>query len=323
MRPLVCNYYLTYRCNDTCEFCDMWRRDDLKGIEEAPADVIKKNLKDLKELGVVYIDFTGGEPLLREDLPEILKYAKGLGFFSALTTNCILYKQRAKEIVDLVDRLLFSLDAPDASEHERIRGVYSYEPVMESIKEAKSLGQNPIINFTITRSSINFLPEMIDFCKSHKILLWINPVFGRNFQGFESESIEHIRYYFRNSWAAMNLAALEFLQKGGNDKNFSRCRAVESTLTISPDDNLLLPCFYTQKKKLLINGELKKIYRSKETRAMGKFEGRFDFCKGCMIWSYIAPSFFYKIDRYFFLNLYSIWNLWWKEYRVKKMSNVK
>lgn len=301
----------------------MWRRDDLKGIEEVPVDVVKKNLKDLKELGVVYIDFTGGEPLLREDLPEILKYAKELGFFSTLTTNCILYKRRAKEIKNLVDRLLFSLDAPDASEHERIRGVYSYEPVMESIKEAKSLGQNPIINFTITKFSINFLPEMIDFCESHKILLWINPVFGRDFQGFERESIEHIRYYFRNRWVAMNLAALEFMRKGGNDKNFPRCRATQSTLTISPDDNLLLPCFYQQKRKIPINGKLKEIYKSNKAKEIKEYQGRFDFCRGCMIWSYITPSFFYKTDKYFFLNLYSIWDLWWKEYRIKKRSNVK
>ncbi|MCX5725865.1 MAG: radical SAM protein [Candidatus Saganbacteria bacterium] len=319
MRPLVCNYYLTYKCNDTCEFCDVWKRSDISGIEEVPLETVKKNLADLKELGVVYIDFTGGEPLLRGDLPEILKYGKELGFYNTLTTNGILYKERSKEIKDSVDRLLFSLDAPDPEEHERIRGVYSYEPVIESIKEARSLGQNPVVNFTITRSRINFLPEMVELCQANKLLLWINPVFNQNgFSGFEGVSIDYMKYFFKNKQVGVNLAELEFMRRGGNNRNFPRCRAIESVITISPDDDLLLPCFYLQKKKIKINGELKKVYRSREAGEMKRQEGRFDFCRGCMVWSYVTPSFLYKIDKYFFLNLYSIWDLWWKEYRIKK-----
>ena len=72
--PVLCNYYVTYRCNAKCSFCDIWERPspyvNLKNVKE--------NLKDLKRLGVQVIDFTGGEPLLHRELPLFLDYAKEL-----------------------------------------------------------------------------------------------------------------------------------------------------------------------------------------------------------------------------------------------------
>ena len=70
--PVLCNYYLTYRCNAKCGFCDIWQQPspyiNLKNVEA--------NLTDLKKLRVRVIDFTGGEPLLHRQLPEMLKLAK-------------------------------------------------------------------------------------------------------------------------------------------------------------------------------------------------------------------------------------------------------
>jgi MoaA/NifB/PqqE/SkfB family radical SAM enzyme len=324
MRPLVCNYYLTYRCNDTCEFCDVWQRDELSEVAEAPSDVVRKNLKDAKKLGVIYVDFTGGEPLLRDDLPEILAYSKNLGLYNTLTTNCILYKERAKEIKGLVNRLLFSLDAPDSEEHERIRGVYSYEPVMESIKLAKELHENPIINFTLTRSSIALLPEMIDFCEKLNVMVWLNPVFGKdNLQGFDDISIEHIKYFFNRGKVGMDLAALELVKKKGNSKLFPKCKAASAVISISPDDKLILPCFYLQDNKIEINGKLISVYKSAEIQDLKRKQGRSDHCSECMAWPYLIPSFMHKIDKYFFLNLYSLWNFWWKEREHKLSTNSK
>ena len=98
--PLVANYYLTYRCNARCHFCDIWALDPK---EEAEFETIKKNLHDLKRLGVKYIDFTGGEPLLKADAPRIYAEAKRLGFYTSMTTNTILYPKRAREMQGLVD----------------------------------------------------------------------------------------------------------------------------------------------------------------------------------------------------------------------------
>src|SRR5688500_1874868 len=58
--PVLCNYYVSYRCNATCSFCDIWE----KPSPYVTIDAVTQNLNDLKRLGVKVIDFTGGEPLL-------------------------------------------------------------------------------------------------------------------------------------------------------------------------------------------------------------------------------------------------------------------
>jgi len=53
-------------------------------------------LNDLRRLGVKYVDFTGGEPLLRSDVGQI--YEEKTGFYTSMTTNTILYPKKAREI---------------------------------------------------------------------------------------------------------------------------------------------------------------------------------------------------------------------------------
>ncbi|MGA7937020.1 MAG: radical SAM protein, partial [Kovacikia sp.] len=137
MAPLVANYYLTYRCNARCHFCDIWALEPKK---EADFETIRHNLEDLRRLNVKYVDFTGGEPLLRSDVAQIYAEAKLQGFYTSMTTNTILYPKRAKEIQGLVDFLNFSLDGPDAETHDQSRGVKIFDTLTESVEIAHSLG---------------------------------------------------------------------------------------------------------------------------------------------------------------------------------------
>ncbi|TAE04414.1 MAG: radical SAM protein, partial [Bacteroidetes bacterium] len=106
-RPVLCNYYVTYRCNASCAFCDIWERPSPYITVES----VRENLPHLKRLGVKVIDFTGGEPLLHRQMPEILQIAKDMGFITTLTTNALLYPKLAERLRGLVDMLHFSLDS--------------------------------------------------------------------------------------------------------------------------------------------------------------------------------------------------------------------
>lgn len=277
--PKVCNYYVTLRCNDSCEFCSVWQDENNKKIEEKPYD-----LSLLKNLDIKTINFTGGEPLLREDLPKILKQAKDLGFEVVLTTNGILYADRARQLQGLVDRLCFSLDYPTAEMHDRSRGEECFHLAIKAIKLAQELGQKPIICFTLTRDSVLYLPEMIDLAVSLKVFIYLNPVYDfYGTQGFEPSTIDHIRYYSRRKNVLMNLAALEFVNNGGNKIILSRCKARETTIAIMPDGSRAVPCFFNR----------------------GGEQGKEDICSSCMRWPYMLPSFSTGIDKYFWLNMYS------------------
>ncbi len=134
--PILCNYYLTYRCNAECGFCDIWQ----KPSPFVKLSDVETNLRDLKRLGVKLIDFTGGEPLLHRDLPDILALAKRMGFVTSVTTNTLLYPKYAKALAGKIDLLHFSLDSAYKEKHDQSRGVRCFDKVLESIEIAKSLG---------------------------------------------------------------------------------------------------------------------------------------------------------------------------------------
>ncbi|MFC1571090.1 radical SAM protein [Candidatus Margulisiibacteriota bacterium] len=278
--PKVCNYYVTLRCNDQCEFCSIWDNEEYKKIEEKPFD-----LASLKNLGVTQLNITGGEPLLRGDLPQILKQAKELGLETKLTTNGILYDGKMERWMDgKVDHLYFSLDYPTAEQHDRSRGVECFHQIIKAIKLAQELGQKPIIKFTMTRDSVLFLPEMVDLAERLGVCLYLNPVYDfYGTQGFEPATIAHMRYYARRKHVQVNYAVLEFAKHNGNRVYMPRCKARETTITILPDGRRVVPCLFNQ------NGQ----------------QGRADVCSSCMRWPYMLPSFGRGIDKYFWLDLLS------------------
>jgi len=319
VRPLVCNYYLTLKCNDTCEFCCIWQNKEFQGIEDSGAETVKKNLKQLRDMGILAMNFTGGEPLLYEALPDVLRTSKRLGFFNTLTTNGLLYSERAKEVTDLVDHLVFSLDSPAQSEHNRIRGTDCYRSVIDGIKTAKQLGKSPIINFTVTRDTIALLPDMVDLSSKLGVLLWINPVYNwAGLEGFNRDSVDYLSRYLGRKNVALNLASLQVIRDGGNNIRKPVCRAGSSTITIFPDNTLVSPCIYLQGSAIKLDEGIENALKRREVKQAISLHGHDEKCKGCMDWSYLDPSFLHRVDKKLFLALYSMWSLFWKELRLKK-----
>jgi len=75
---LLCNYYVTYKCNASCEFCHFADHEAFKNYDNASLEDYKSNVSQLAELGVKFIDLTGGEPLLNKDIAEMASFARSL-----------------------------------------------------------------------------------------------------------------------------------------------------------------------------------------------------------------------------------------------------
>ena len=161
MPPIMSNYYLTYKCNSRCVYCDIPVKPENIRINETEPGAIIENLVALKRLGVKVVDFTGGEPLIYRHLPKVLRAAKELGLFTSLANTGILYPRMAKELVGLVDDLKFSLSTTNADEYKKERGIDGYLKVIESIRLAKSLGEQPSIIATATPKSIAEMEKVI------------------------------------------------------------------------------------------------------------------------------------------------------------------
>lgn len=316
--PIFCNYFVTLRCNDTCEFCGIWQNEEFKTIKEAPLDTVVRNLRDLKKLGVRYVDFTGGEPLLRADIPQILRASKELGLHNILTTNGILFQDRIYEIASCVDTLLLSLDSPFEDEHDRIRGTACYDQLVKGIKAARRAFDKVLVNFTLTRESVLFLPEMVDMAQKMNVLLWINPVYKQGgIEGFEDESLAYIARYKDRKNVAFNFAGLDLIKQGGNRLNRPVCRAVDSVITILPDDRIVFPCFYKMDFSATISGKLRSLYQEKR-KIHRRRQGRFEECSGCFAWPYMNPSFFYRFDKKFLMAAYSLVQLILKQNKFRR-----
>lgn len=306
MTPLVANYYLTYRCNARCHFCDIWA---LEPRQEADFETIRHNLTDLRRLGVKYVDFTGGEPLLRMDVGEIYAEAKRQGFYTSMTTNTILYPKRAKEIQGLVDFLNFSLDGPDAETHDQSRGVKIFHTLVESVQLAQSLGEYPVLNHTVTAQNYERIHEVAELGQGLEARVWLNPAFTAH-SNYNSKknptpdmvaAIEAAARHYSN--VGYNKAALEFIRAGGNDIQNPRCKAVDAVIAISPHDELLLPCYHFAQTGVPINGRLYELYKQSEVvEEYRQSQGKLSVCEGCTVWCYLIPSFFKGLDKYWFLN---------------------
>ncbi|MGE5861518.1 MAG: radical SAM protein, partial [Ignavibacteria bacterium] len=110
---LLCNYYLTYRCNAYCEFCHFGIHENFNKTPFAGLEDFKRNVSEMAELGVKFIDLTGGEPLLHKDIHLMAKYARNLKMQTSITTNALLYPKFAEKLAGNVNLLHFSLDSPD------------------------------------------------------------------------------------------------------------------------------------------------------------------------------------------------------------------
>lgn len=300
-KPVLCNYYVTYRCNASCDFCDIWE----KPSPYIQLDDVKKNLLSLKKLGVKVIDFTGGEPLLHREIDLFLKEAKNLGFITTLTTNSLLYPKWAHKIKGLVDMLHFSLDFQDKEKHDTTRGVECYDSVLRSIDIAKSLGERPDILMTVFNENIDQVDGILnDICIPNNLLLLLNPVFDyndvKNHGGLSIENLNKLSKMGKYKNTYLNNAFVKLRKDGGNHISKPICKATSSTIVISPENKLLAPCYHLDKKAFQIDDNLETIFHSEEYNEIKKQEGKFPECEGCAINCYMQPSFSVEINKYWF-----------------------
>lgn len=301
-KPVLCNYYVTYRCNAKCGFCDIWERPS----PYIDLDTARDNFKDLKRLGVKVIDFTGGEPLLHREIDLLLSLAKEMGFITTLTTNTLLYPKWADRIKGLVDMLHFSLDSPDKNEHDTSRGVACFDHLITSIEVANSLGERPDILFTVFESNVHQIEAVYnEITLPNNLVLILNPVFDyadvKTGKQLSEKTLDEMSFWGSKKGIYLNDAFISLRKDGGNHVQDPVCKAGSSTIVISPENKLILPCYHLGMKEFNIDGNLADLYKTEEVQKLVALEGRLPECEGCTINCYMQPSFAVEMNKY-----------WWK-----------
>jgi radical SAM protein with 4Fe4S-binding SPASM domain len=152
---------VTDRCNSRCALCGIWKGP---GNELRP-EVIEESVAGLRRLGLRNVVITGGEPLMREDLFDVLGRLSGCGLRLILCTNGILLRRRREEVLQHFDSVVVSLDSHEPSSYEVIRGVDAFNEVVSGIASITEGGMPVTIAHTLQKGNILHLAGFIGFAK--------------------------------------------------------------------------------------------------------------------------------------------------------------
>jgi len=158
-RPYHVQWFLTQRCNYRCKGCNVWQVKTQR--KELGTEDVKKGLDILKELGTLEIVFSGGNPLLRDDIGEIIEYSSRY-FITTIYDNGSMALEKI-DALQKADFVAISLDSLDERKNDHVKGVPgAWRRAMEAIKQLHNEGIHVGVSPTISQFNID---EIIDFTK--------------------------------------------------------------------------------------------------------------------------------------------------------------
>lgn len=155
--PVFMGFAVTDKCNANCEHCLFYTSVDDASRKNLTTDECKKIIFEAQELGVIVFNFVGGEPLLRDDIFEILKSIDKQRSIALMFTNGWLLADKVRDLkkADL-DAVFVSIDSSKPEEHDRRRGKDGlFDRAITGIKEAKKAGLDVGICSSITEEDLN------------------------------------------------------------------------------------------------------------------------------------------------------------------------
>ena len=170
LKPVVV-WNCTQRCNLFCSHCYS-ASDKAKGKAELTTDEARRLIEDVASFGAPVLLFSGGEPLMRLDILELIDFGHKCGIRTVLSTNgTMIDKKTADELARLgLGYAGISLDAADPAVNDRFRGRKgAFEKAMNGIRNCMAAGVKTGIRFTMTRKNISQLDAIFDMVKTEGI----------------------------------------------------------------------------------------------------------------------------------------------------------
>lgn len=259
--PVKFDLFLTNRCNLLCQFCHYPFLPKFRYEDELSHEKIMSLVRQAGELGAKVFGILGGEPFLRKKTTlEAMTLAKGLGMSGAAITNGTLLNEKdMRRIITMRwDLLRFSIDAPNATIHDTLRGVKgSFDKTvgtMASLQrlKRKSGSSHPTveINMVLTRSNMFQLSGMMRLAHEHAVhRIYVLPVieFGKDIsslklRGMDAASvlpnIEGAEELGKELGVESNLDTIK------NNFLFTKSNEIDSVLLGEQKCNHHIPCFF-------------------------------------------------------------------------------
>lgn len=179
-RPLVAHLNLTNFCNLECPHCygRYWGK---KGVKDIPTEKMIFLINEVWRMGCKRISFCAGEPLMRQDIVDLIDHVKSKGILCSMNTNGHLIRKRIKDIRNL-DGVTISLDG-GIEHHDKMRSSGSYDVVIDAIKCAKE-NRIPVHTSTlICKENISDVKYIIELSKEIGFMTeWLLPFYNSPYQ---------------------------------------------------------------------------------------------------------------------------------------------
>jgi MoaA/NifB/PqqE/SkfB family radical SAM enzyme len=166
--PLTFNWTLSYRCNFSCEHC--YSRDE--ECPELAIDEIKRIVDVLAEQQVPFINFGGGEPLIRKDIYEVAEYAAIKGLNVSMNTNgWLLDETTAMRLKDAGFKSVgVSIDSSEATLHDAFRNMPgSYARAVRGLDALHHVGLKSTMSSVISRINYQTFRKLLDLARAHGV----------------------------------------------------------------------------------------------------------------------------------------------------------
>ncbi|MFH2220397.1 MAG: 12,18-didecarboxysiroheme deacetylase [Pseudomonadota bacterium] len=168
-RPVIV-WNVTQRCNLKCVHCYA-HAGNIPSDNELSTEEGKTLIDDLAQFGVPVMLFSGGEPLVRKDLPELAEYAVGKGMRAVISTNgTLITPEMARTLKDIgLSYVGISLDGMEGI-NDRFRGVKgAFRSALKGIENCKAAGIKVGLRFTINKANFREIPSIFDLIEEMDI----------------------------------------------------------------------------------------------------------------------------------------------------------
>ena len=165
--PLVISWNVTLRCNLKCSHCYI-NAKETKLVDELSTDAAKMLIHQITEVSRPLLILSGGEPLLREDIYEIIRYGADRGLRMGMGSNGMLIDDEvARKLKDAgMWTVAISLDSSIPERHDEFRGVKGcWKSAVNAIKALKKAGIHVQVNSTVTRQNYDEVDDIMSLAE--------------------------------------------------------------------------------------------------------------------------------------------------------------
>jgi pyrroloquinoline quinone biosynthesis protein E len=227
---------LTYKCPLQCPYCSN-PLDYTKHSSEISTEDWKRVLSEARKMGAVQLGFSGGEPLTRPDLVELVSHAHQLGYYSNLITSG--YGLTEEKIAQLkqagLDHIQISIQASTQELNDHLAGTESYETKKQVAHLVKKLGYPMVLCVVIHRENIHQMTQILEMAEE---------------LGADYLELANTQYY---GWAHANRDLL-LPTKEQFDKAEAIAQAYKEKVEGKMKIYYVIPDYYEDRPKACMNG---------------------------------------------------------------------